>query len=139
MFKKKYLFPIAAIIFIMIITFLNTRTDDELYYMIYNFEGASESADTSLGVLTVTQDTGLKDGDIICEIPAIHIERGKAVIDIDHQGDVDSTVRVMDGENVIEEFVLPADELETRLSFESDKDIYNLKVDFLMMISVIRF
>lgn len=121
----------GVLLFMAAITCLNLLSDDEKYYMMYDFEGVKESVyDYGRGILSA--DAGeLNPGESICTTPAIHIEPGRYHIQISHQQDTDSTVLLEDNGRILEQYDLPASEADTDLIMECKDDIYHFTVCFL--------
>ena len=130
--SKKFITAGAIIILgLVMLCFLKIQTDDELYYGMFEFENKPEEFISDEGVITVDETTGLKEGDIVCSTPVIHIQPGKYTLEIDHQQDYDSYVEVVDKGTVTERYLLPADELISSINFETDRDLYAFSVRFL--------
>ncbi len=127
---KKNLVPALLIFLIALTAFLKLQTDDELYYDLYGFREIPETADTTDGVITFTPDAHLKEGDIIAVISPIHVPKGGYELFVDHEQDRESLVLVKNGDTLLETFSLPAGETGTRFRFSSEKELYNLKVEF---------
>ncbi len=105
--------------------------DDELYYGLYEYEGIPEEADTSWGTVTVDESMGISAGEVVAEIPDVHVDAGKYTIDVDHQNDEDCEILVFDGEKEILKQVLPKEETNSKVIFSSADNIYNLKIKYL--------
>ena len=110
--------------------FLNYRSDDEIYIGAENYDSIPGYADDNGGVITVDDGMGAEPGSVIAEIPAIHVDAGSFVLDVDHQNDEDIDVEILDGERVIASASLPQGESNTRISFHTDDNAYNLKARF---------
>ncbi len=115
---------------VVVVAFLNLQMDDERYFGRFEYSGVSDAADFTDGVINIT-DGGLKEGDVIASIPAMHVDAGSFTIDVDHQNEQDLTGVVYDGDTEIGRFTLPSSETNTRYPFRSDRNLYNLKVDYL--------
>ena len=115
-------------ILVAIVSFLNYQMDDERYFMLYDYINIPEDADLEGGVINIYENTGLSEGDTIAEIPAMHVDAGSYIIDVDHQGDEDFDAVIYDGERELIHFVLPKEELNSRLAFSADDNIYNLRI-----------
>ena len=86
MTKKRIIVLMGIITVIIAIgTFLNTRIDDEREYTSDEYVAVPDTANDSNGVTTIDEDTGLKAGDIIAEIPEMHVDAGEFTIDVEHQ------------------------------------------------------
>lgn len=131
-YHRRTLFVLAGFsIFVLLVAFFNYQMDDEIYISPYDYTGYPEEASFENGVLTVDETSGLKKGDVIAEIPAMHFDAGTYTIDIDHQSIDDFEAVIYDGNDEIDRVMLPADELNTKYVFSSDKNLYNLKIVFL--------
>ncbi len=128
---KRYILPSLLILLIVLTAFLKFKTDDELYFGLYDFSGIPEKADLSCGVISVDPSVGLKEGDMIAKIPFLHVPGGSYELLVDHEQDTPCTVRVIDRNATLGTFILPAGETESRFKFSSGGDIYNLSVEFL--------
>ncbi|MCR5626568.1 MAG: hypothetical protein K6F99_04565, partial [Lachnospiraceae bacterium] len=128
--RRLLIIGVVATVILLIFCYLKIQSEDELYYGVYEFEDMFENADTSLGVVSITEDMGLKEGDVICNTPFIHIQGGKYDFIADHQGDVDSVMYIKDRDRIVGEYTLPADELITTVHLEPGFDIYSMKVIF---------
>ena len=120
---------IAALLFFF--CFLKIQMDDEIYYGIFDVENKPESFISDEGVVTVDETHGLKEGDVVCTTPVIHIQKGNYTLEIDHQQEKDSIVQLINKEEVIATYELPADELISNISFSTDFDLYGFSVRFL--------
>ena len=120
---------IAAILFAF--CFLKIQMDDELYYGIFDVENKPESFISDEGVVTVNETHGLKEGDTVCTTPVIHIQPGDYTLEIDHQQEKDGIVELINKEEVIASYPLPAAELMTCINFHADFDLYGFSVRFL--------
>lgn len=116
---------------VVVITFLNYQVDDEYYIGAFDYEEIHEGVDDDDGVLTIREDMGVSVNTLIAAIPAMHVDAGTFVLDTDHQGDADISVIIYDGNTKIDSYVLPAGEQNTRHAFSSEKNMYNLRAEFI--------
>ena len=127
--KRRVLAVLLLFIGIVIISaFLNAQTDDEIYYGFYEYNDYPENADFDGGVVTVDETMGMTKGDTIASTPAIHVDAGSYILDVDHQNDEDFEAIVYDGDKEIQRIVLPASEINTRATFVSNDNLYNMHV-----------
>ena len=129
--KRIYFLSGFIILFIAAIAFLNFQMDDERYYGLYDYVSVPENADFSGGVVNINETTGCNKGDVVAEIPAMHVDAGTFIIDVDHQNDHDAEGIIYDGDEEIDRFVLPASELNTRYEFSSKDNLYNLRINYV--------
>ena len=129
--KKTLIITMILSMLVAFVALLNLQTDDEIYIGTFDYESVPEDADFAEGVITVRDDMGLAEGSVIAEIPAIHVDAGSYTIDTDHQGDDRIEVIIYDGREEIDKYILPKNETNTRYTFSSDKNLYNLRVVFL--------
>ena len=88
--KRRILIILTVFIGVVVsFTYLNIQIDDERYYGFYEYEGYPENADLDSGVVTVDDNMGLTEGSVIAEIPAMHVDAGTYILDVDHQNDND--------------------------------------------------
>lgn len=120
---------IAAVLFIF--CFLKIQMDDELYYGIFEMENKPESFISDEGVITVDETHALKEGDIVCTTPVIHIQPGEYTLEIDHQQDEDSYIEIINKGEVIDRRLLSADELISNITLNAGSDLYGFSVRFL--------
>ena len=130
--RNKRVFIIASIIivFSLMNCFFRIQTDDEKYYMMYDFSNVPDEAYDDRGIIHA-DETVLKKGDMICDIPPIHLESGSYTLQINHQQDTDSKIRIMDHDNELASFILPATELDSYIHFDSERDLYHFTVQFI--------
>ena len=123
---------ICTVLIIVIITvcFFKVQMDDERYYMMYDFEDVRDDVYDDRGILHA-DDSILNPGDMICSMPAIHLEPGAYMLQVNHQQDTDSEIRVLDHDTVISEYVLPASELNSVFRFDTEHDLYHITVQFI--------
>ncbi|MDD3415311.1 MAG: hypothetical protein PHY47_15095 [Lachnospiraceae bacterium] len=88
----------------------------------------SESADISLGVITMRDEVGL--GSVYAKTPAFSLNRGSYRLEVDHQDDTDSEVVVMLENQEFKTFILPADELYTILEFQLEDSCDHVQIFF---------
>ena len=132
MTKKRIIVLMGILTVIIAIgTFLNTRIDDEREYTSDEYVAVPDTANDSDGVTTIDEDTGLKAGDIIAEIPEMHVDAGEFTIDVEHQNENDLEAVIYDGEVELDRFVLPSSELNTKHTFGSNDNLYRLRIVFL--------
>ena len=129
---KKIVLAEAVIgVLLFVFCFLKIQMDDEIYYGIFDFEHKPESFISDEGVVTVNETHGLKEGDVVCTTPVIHVQGGSYTLEIDHQQERDSIIEVVNKDEVIGTYTLPAEELISNISFSSDFDLYALSIRFL--------
>ena len=116
---------------IILTAFWNMKSDSEIYYNIYDFTQIPKQVDGMNGVITVKPEYALKNGDVVCEIPPLHINRGALTLEVSHESDVDFPVRLYDGEELLFEFILPKSRQSSSFDFDAKGDLYNLRADFL--------
>ena len=121
---------IGIIIVIIMVCFLRVQMDDERYYMMYDFEDVQDEVYDDRGILHA-DDSILSSGDILCCIPAIHLEPGSYLLQVNHQQDTDSEIRILDHNTLISKYILPASELDSVFQFDTDHDLYHLTVQFI--------
>ena len=131
-YSKRIIFAtVVFCCFVVGVAFFNYQCDDELYIGVSDYINVPECADYSDGVITVNDSMGLKADTIIAEMPAVHVDSGKYVYDLDHQNDSNIKAVLFDDDIVIGRYEIPADELNTRIEFSSNHNLYNLKISFL--------
>lgn len=130
--ENKRLAGIACvlILIVLIVCFLKQQMDDERYFMMYDFENVPEAAYDAGGILHASQDV-MKPGEVICTLPVMHLEPGVYHLQVSHQQDTYSIIKIMDREKEIASFELPASETDSLFEFRSDKDIYHLEIQFI--------
>lgn len=130
---KKRILVVFAVFTAIVISFayLNIQIDDERYYGFYEYEGYPENANLDSGVVTVDENTGVTEGSIIAEIPAIHVDAGTYILDVDHQNDNDFEAIVYDGETEVDRLVLPSSEINTKISFTLHDNLYNMRIVYI--------
>ena len=107
------------------------KSDSEIYYNIYDFTQIPKQVDGMNGVITVKPEYALKNGDVVCEIPPLHVNSGALTLEVSHESDVDFPVRLYDGEELLFEFILPKSRQSSSFDFDAKGDLYNLRADFL--------
>lgn len=125
---------IAATAFVVCVTavaFLNYQTDDEIYFGADDYENVPEYADGTDGVITINESVEAKPGSTIATTPAIHVDKGSFVLNVDHQNEADIEVEIYDGKEVIARTSLPRNELNTSLFFTTESNVYDLEIHFM--------
>lgn len=131
-YYRRLIYVLAAFVLtVVVVAFLNYQTDDEIYVGAFDYTGYPEDTSFEDGVLTVDERAGLKAGDVMAEIPAMHLDAGTFTFDIDHQSENDFEAIIYDGNTELARINLTAGELNTRYTYSSDRNLYNLKVDFI--------
>lgn len=131
-YNKRLIYGLILFVaLVSIVAFLNYQMDDEIYIGPFDYKECHKNASFENGVLTVDETTGLKKGDVMAEIPAMHVDAGTYTLDMDHQSEYDFEAVIYDGEAEIDRVTLPASDLNTRYTFTSEKNLYNLKIDFI--------
>ena len=118
------------ILIVLIVCFLKLQMDDERYFMMYDFENVPEAAYDARGILHASQDV-MKPGEVICTLPVMHLDPGTYHLQVSHQQDTDSTIKIMDREKEIMSFDLSAYETDSSFEFRSYRDIYHLDIQFV--------
>lgn len=119
------------LLFVFVLSFLNYQKDDEIYIGAFEYTSYPEDADLSDGVITVNENTkGITEGRTIAEIAPIHVDAGAFVLDTDHQNDDDIEAIIYDGDQIIDQYHLESESLNTRHQFVSEKDLYNMRVEY---------
>lgn len=130
--KKRILIILAVFVGMAIVfTYLNIQVDDERYYGFYEYEGYPDEANLDDGVVTVDETIGLPAGTVMAEIPAMHVDAGRYLLDVDHQNDEDFNAVVYDGDTVIESIALPASETNTRAELNLSDNLYNMHIAYM--------
>ncbi len=122
---NKKLWVIIAVILIAAFGFLNYQVDDEVYYGVNELVDIDKSVDRSEGVARVAPDFK----GVYASTPVLSLRPGNYTMEIDHQG-TDGTVTVRNNGEALGQYVLPADELITKLSFSLPSSSDHLVIEF---------
>lgn len=126
--KRLIIVTTAFVLCVIAVAFLNYQSDDEIYFGAFDYVNVPEYADDSDGVITIDDTMGAKAGTVMAETPAIHVDKGAFILDIDQQNESDISIEIYDGARVIAETALPPDELNSKIYFSSDNNLYNLRI-----------
>lgn len=102
-------------LFIAGAAFLRIQTEDEIYYGVNELDGIPRDADTSLGVITIHDESGYEG--VYAQMPVFSLQKGSYRLRVEHQDEADSQICVMNGGRVEQSFVLSGQELVSDFSF----------------------
>ena len=128
--RSSYIIEIILLLIVVCTAFLRVQMDDDKYFDLYDFEELPDNVDLIDGVVTVREDTGLKEDDIFAVIPAMHLNRGHYTTELSHESDADFKCRIYDKDRLLKEETLKAGSAETNIDFDFQDDIYNFRLVF---------